>query len=163
MAEAEETKQEAEKPKSKMLLIIIIAVLSVLLVGGGVTAFFMLSGSKDKTAQNEAPKATPAIYFDFKPPFIVNYQVKGRQRFVQISISVLTRKSSVVDVLKKQMPLLRNNLLMTLSSQDFESLRTPEGKEALRQAMLDQIQKVVSQSTGEPGVEQVLFTNFVMQ
>ena len=123
----------------------------------------MLSGSKEKVAENAAPKPTPAIYYDFKPPFIVNYQVKGRQRFVQVSISVLTRKPEVVDALKKHMPLLRNNLVMALSAQDFEALRTPEGKEALRQTMLDQIQKVLTQETGEAGVEQVLFTNFVMQ
>lgn len=162
-----EAAEAAEKPKSKMLLIIIIA-LVVVLVGGGAAAFFMLSGGdKDKKegeaeASEEAAHA-PAIYFDMKPPFIVNFQVNGRQRYVQVSLSVMTRKQAVVDLIQKHMPLIRNNLVMMLSSQDFEVLRTPEGKESLRQATLEDIQKIVTEETGEPGVEQVLFTNFVMQ
>lgn len=169
MAKEESKKEEGEqqeKPKSKMMLIIIVAVLVALLAGGGVAAFFLMSGDKGGDAKPEEEEATaiqPAIYFDFKPPFIVNYQVNGRQRFVQVALSVMTRKQAVVDALQKHLPLIRNNLLMVFSAQDFETLRSPEGKEALRLAALDELQKIVTEETGEPGIEQVLFTNFVMQ
>jgi len=165
MAKEEKTEEQQEKPKSKMMLIIIIAVLVVLLVGGGVAAFFMMSGGDEDAAAQEAaePQQMPAIYFDFKPPFVVNYQWNGRQRFVQVSLSVMTRKGAVVDAIQKHMPLIRNNLLMVFSAQEFEMLRTPEGKEALRQQVLEDLQKVLNEEIGEPGVEQVLFTNFVMQ
>ena len=166
MAKEEKTEDKAEdKPKSKMMLIIIIAALVALLAGGGVAAFFMMSGGEDKAAETaaEEPAHQPAIYFDFKPPFIVNYNWNGRQRFVQVGLSIMTRKGAVVDALQKHMPLIRNNLLMVFSSQDFEMLRTPEGKETLRQQLLEEIQKVLNEEIGEPGVEQVLFTNFVMQ
>lgn len=166
MAKEEKTEEQPqEKPKSKMMLIIIIAVLVALLAGGGIAAFFMMSGGDEDAAAQEAaePQQMPAIYFDFKPPFIVNYQWNGRQRFVQVSLSVMTRKGAVVDAIQKHMPLIRNNLLMVFSAQDFEMLRTPEGKEALRQQVLEDLQKVLNEEIGEPGVEQVLFTNFVMQ
>ncbi len=46
-------------------------------------------------------------------------------------------------------------------------VRTPNGndygKDILRQQALDEVQRVLEEETGEPGVEQVLFTNFVMQ
>ncbi len=155
--------QEEEKPKSKMMLIIII-VLVVLLIGGGVAAFLLLSGGDEDSAEEQAePTQQPAIYYDFKPPFVANYQWKNRQRYVQLSISMMTRKESVVGAVQKHMPLVRNNLVMILGSQDFEVMRTPEGKDALRQAILEELQKILTQETGEPGVEQVLFTNFVMQ
>lgn len=165
MAKEEKTEEQQEKPKSKMMLIIIIAVLGVLLIGGGVAAFLMLSGGDDaaESTEEQTPQNAPAIYFDFKPPFIVNYQWNGRQRFVQVSLSVMTRKGSVVDTLQQHMPLIRNNLLMVFSAQDFDMLRTPEGKETLRQLVLEDLQKVLNEEIGEPGVEQVLFTNFVMQ
>ena len=165
MAKEEKAEEQQEKPKSKMMLIIIIAVLVALLVGGGVAAFFMMSGGDDKesSAAEQTPTQQPAIYFDFKPPFIVNFQINGRQRFAQISLSIMTRKGSVVDALQKHMPLIRNNLLMVFSSQEFDALRTPEGKEMLRQQVLEEMQKVLNEEIGEPGVEQVLFTNFVMQ
>lgn len=161
----DESKEEQgeEKPKSKMLLIIIIA-LVVLLIGGGVAAFLMMSGGEEETAaESSEPAQMPAIYFDFKPPFVVNYKWKNRQRYVQISLSMMTRDDSVIATLQKHMPLVRNNLVMILSAQDFEVLRTPEGKEALRQSILEELQKIMTDETGEPGVEQVLFTNFVMQ
>ncbi|MFZ5602052.1 MAG: flagellar basal body-associated protein FliL [Pseudomonadota bacterium] len=166
--DAPEKTEGAEKPKSKMLLIIIIA-LVVLLAGGGVAAFFILSGGdKDDKKEGEGDaevevQHTAAIYFDFKPPFIVNYQWNGRQRYVQISLSVMTRNQAAVDAIQKHMPLIRNNLVMVFSSQDFDMLRTPEGKEAVRKAALEEIQKILTEETGEPGIEQVLFTNFVMQ
>ena len=65
--------------------------------------------------------------------------------------------------MQKHMPLVRNNVVMILSSQDFEVMRTPEGKDALRQAVLEEIQSILTDETGDAGVEQVLFTNFVMQ
>ena len=52
---------------------------------------------------------------------------------------------------------------MLFSGQEFEALQTPEGKEALRQASLAEVQKVMQEKIGKPGVEQVLFTDFVMQ
>lgn len=155
--------QGEEKPKSKMLLIIIIA-LVVLLIGGGVGAFLMMSGGDEEVAEESAePTQQPAIYFDFKPPFVVNYQWKGRQRYVQISLSMMTRSEAVIGTIQKHMPLVRNNLVMILGAQDFEVLRTPEGKETLRQTILEELQKIMTEETGDPGVEQVLFTNFVMQ
>lgn len=163
MAKEEKAEEQQEKPKSKMMLIIIIAVLVVLLLGGGITAFLMMGGDDGAEANVETPAQQPAIYFDFKPPFIVNYQWQGRQRFVQVSLSVMTRKGAIVDAMQKHMPLIRNNLLMVFSAQEFEMLRTPEGKEALRQVVLEELQKILTEETGEPGVEQVLFTNFVMQ
>jgi len=157
------TSEEQEKPKSKML-IIIIAVLVVLLIGGGVAAFLMMSGGDEPASEEPAePVQQPAIYYDFKPPFVVNYQWKGRQRYVQMSMSIMTRNAAAIDTINTHMPLVRNNLVMVLGSQDFEMLCTPEGKEALRQSVLEEIQKILTEEMGEPAVEQVLFTNFVMQ
>ena len=164
MADDEEKTEEQGKSGSKKL-IIIIAVLVLLLIGGGVAAFFLLSGSDQQAEQveNAEPVQKPAIYFDFKPPFVVNYQWKGRQRYVQISMSVMTREEKVVDTLTTHMPLVRNNLVMILGSQDFENLRTPEGKEAVRESILEELNRILTDEMGEPGVEKVLFTNFVMQ
>ncbi|MAR90586.1 MAG: flagellar basal body-associated FliL family protein [Pseudomonadota bacterium] len=163
MADEENNTEEQAKPKSKLMLIIII-VLVVLLIGGGVAAFLMMSGGDDSAEEVAAePTQQPAIYFDFKPPFVVNYQWKGRQRYVQISLSLMTRNPAAIETINTHMPLVRNNLVMILGSQDFEMLRTPEGKEALRQSILEELQKILTEEMGEPAVEQVLFTNFVMQ
>ena len=162
MAE-EENSAESGQSKSKLLIIIII-VLLVLLIGGGVAAFMMISGQgSSETEANAEPVQMPAIYFDLKPPFVVNFQQNGRQRYVQMSLTVLARQESAISALTTHMPQVRNNLVLLLSTQDFEILRSPEGKEELRTQLLDEMRKILLEETGEPGIEQVLFTNFVMQ
>ena len=165
MADDDKEQESEEKPKSKMMLIIVIVLVAVL-VGGGVAVFFMMSGGDgggESSDTEEVAANAPAIYFNLKPPFVVNYSWKGRQRYVQISVAVMTRKESAIEALQKHMPLVRNNLVMAFGSQEFEGMRTEEGKEALRQKALEELQTIVNEETGDPGVEQVLFTNFVMQ
>ena len=61
------------------------------------------------------------------------------------------------------MPFVRNNILMILGEQTLETILTSDAKETLRESILKEIQFVLTQMTGEPGVEQVYFTSFVMQ
>ncbi|MCY1458553.1 Flagellar basal body-associated protein FliL [compost metagenome] len=61
------------------------------------------------------------------------------------------------------MPVLRNKLVMLFSGQNFDTLVTPVGKEMLRQQATATVQELAKQETGELAVEQVLFTNFVLQ
>ncbi len=162
---ADEQQGESEdKPKSKMMLIIII-VLVIVLAGGGAAAFFLMGGdvASEEVVEEKIAMAKPAVYFELKPPIMVHYKEKGRQRYVQISVAVMTRNDAVIDALQKHMPLVRNNLVMVFGAQDFAGLKTQEGKEALREKALEELQAIVSDEMGEPGLEKVLFTNFVMQ
>lgn len=154
-----------EEPKSKSKLLIIIVALVVILGGAGAAAFFLLMGSDEPEQVEDVSEdvKAQAIYIPLKPPFVVTYSVGGRQRFVQITVSLMTRSNDVVRAVQTHMPLVRNNLVTVFSSQEFDELQTYEGKEALRQIALEEIQAIVEEEIGIPGVEQVLFTNFVMQ
>ena len=52
---------------------------------------------------------------------------------------------------------------MLFSSQDFASLATPVGQEMLRQQATASVQELAQKEIGKLAVEQVLFTNFVLQ
>jgi len=52
---------------------------------------------------------------------------------------------------------------MLIGGQLYEEIQTAEGKELLRQQCLQELQKIMQEEIGKPGVEQVLYTNFVMQ
>lgn len=105
----------------------------------------------------------PAIYYPLQPVFIVNFETQGRQRFLQAELNLMLRDSSIIPALELHMPAIRNSLVMLFSGQIYEDLQTAEGKELLRQQALLKVQEVLTQEIGKPGVEQVLFTNFVMQ
>lgn len=118
---------------------------------------------KDKKGKAAAPKA-PAIYVEFAPPFVVNFDAKGVMRFLQVTIQVMTRDHETSELIKLHDPKIRNNMLMLLGSQTLDTIATAEAKEALRKQALDTIKKVVGDEGGEAEkVEDLYFTSFVMQ
>jgi flagellar FliL protein len=68
-----------------------------------------------------------------------------------------------VDLVKEHRPAIRNSLVMLFGNQDPDTLNTREGKETLRSETLAEIQKVMTEETGDVGVDSVFFTSFVMQ
>lgn len=179
MAKKEEAKAPAAeadgKPagKSKLKLIILIVVGLLLAIGLSVGAtLFFLKGDKKEEAKSEEHAATEdagkpvkkqAIYEVLAPAFVVNYNYKGRQRYMQVSVALMGRDKAELDALHEHMPVLRNNLVMLFSGQDFEALSTPVGKEMLRQQTMASVQALAQKETGKMAVEQVLFTNIVLQ
>lgn len=151
--------------KSKMLIIVVCSLLAAGAAGGGV--FFMTQKKGDEhAAEAEAPAAVklPAIYSKFDPPFVVNFQNKGQMRFLQVSIEVMTRDPAAAEMIKQHDPKLRNDLLMLLGGQTFETLNSREGKEQLRQEALKAVSDVIAAEGGKAeSVEQLYFTSFVMQ
>jgi flagellar FliL protein len=192
----DEAAAEAKKKKKKLFMFIGVAALLVLISVGA--TFFIVSkmmGSKhsddSEEAASEASESAetaiaPAIYYPMKPNFTVNYDVNGRQRFLQAELTLMYRDEAVVKTLELHMPAVRNGLVMLLSNQVFEELQTAEGKEKLRAAALKTVQDIIAKEEAasaekgkvkddekdkektkdkkpQPNIEQVLFTQFVMQ
>lgn len=134
-------------------------------------------GEKDNEKDNEKDKAegegeedtnpdgTPrvALYMDIEQPFVVNFQDEGQLRYLQITISVMTKNPKVVEEMKRHMPLIRNNLVMLFSGQTREGIISREGKEKIRKEAEAEVQKILKEQTGNPGVKALYFTSFVMQ
>jgi flagellar FliL protein len=161
----------AEKPagKSKLKLIIVIVVVLLLAIGGSVGATWLLLSKnmeREDPAQAEeqaAPVRQAAIYEVLAPAFVVNFNYNGRQRYMQVTVALMARDQAALDALKAHMPVLRNNLVMLFSGQDFESLSSSVGKEMLRQKATASVQELAQKEVGKTVIEQVLFTNFVLQ
>lgn len=175
MAE-EELAVEAGGGKKKMLIIIIAVV--VLLIGGGVAAYMMLAGgSSEEVAESavEETEAAPeeaedvdatqgdAFYVGMPRAFVFNAMGHGRDRLVQIKVKLLVRGGDRETAAKKHIPLIEDTLLTVFSASDAEMLASQKGKEELRQMALESVQKALEPIVGNPVVEKVLFTGFVMQ
>ncbi|HJW81318.1 MAG TPA: flagellar basal body-associated FliL family protein [Acidiferrobacterales bacterium] len=134
-------------------------------------------GGKESEQDNEKDKAegegeedtnpdgTPrvALYMDIEQPFVVNFQDEGQLRYLQITISVMTKNPKVIEEMKRHMPLIRNNLVMLFSGQTREGIISREGKEKIRKDAEAEVQKILKEQTGNPGVKALYFTSFVMQ
>lgn len=159
--------EEDEASGGKKKLIIIIALALVLLGGGGAAAYFFLFSGSDNPEVEDTEEVSlvgvPSIYLALEPVFIIDFMVDGKQRYVQLNMTVKSKSAEQIDAVTLHMPLIRNSLVLLFSSQSFAELQTEEGKVALKQASVDAINGILEQETGLGGVDGVLFTNFVMQ
>lgn len=160
---------DGQPKKSRLKLIILIVVGLLLAVGLSVGGTWFILSKGDKSEESAEPAAAaapvrqPAVYLDMQPAFVVNFNVEGRTRYLQVSMAAMGRDAAAMDKLKVHMPVLRNRLVMLLAGQDFKALLTPLGKELLLQQALASVQELAQKETGSPVIEQVLFTNFVLQ
>ncbi len=164
--------------KKKLILIIGLAVgLIILSVGGTLAALKFLSppqAAADSASPAGPVALAPALYLQLTPNFTINFNVNGRQRFLQAELTLVYRDKNLEALLKLHMPVIRNNLVMLMSGKNFDELQTVEGKEQLRREALVAVQAIVAKEQAEQtqvpeaqrakgNVEQVLFTTFLMQ
>jgi len=122
------------------------------------------SDTKEKKSEkNKSKTPKTSIYYKFDPPFVVNFQGQGGNRFLQVTIEAMTYDPTVVPAIEQNMPIIRNNLVFLMSSVDYKQISTLEGKQKLRADTLAEIQNVLKDKIGKPGVEEVYFTSIVMQ
>ncbi|AXO62286.1 flagellar basal body-associated protein FliL [Pseudomonas sp. phDV1] len=159
--------QPTGKSKLKLIILIVVGLLLAVGLSVGGTWFILSKGDKSEEAKPAeaaaAPVRQPAIYQDLMPAFVVNFNYQNRTRYLQVSMALMSRDAAGMEKLKVHMPVLRNRLVMLLSGQDFAVLQTPLGKEMLLQQALASVQELAQKETGSTVVEQVLFTNFVLQ
>lgn len=116
------------------------------------------TAEKPPSAVSKAP-----IYLPLEPPLVVNFDRPDRIGYLQAGLQLMARQQSVIDAVRRNMPMIRNSLLMLLSSQSYEQLSSREGKERLQQKTLDEVNGVLDQVHAPGHIEAVYFTAFVMQ
>lgn len=158
---SEQKQEDGKGGKSLKSLIIMIVAAVVLLAAGGGATFFLMSGNAPK--EEKVEHVVEKLYFDMGKPMVVNFPKGSIAQHGRITISLLAEGAETIEVLKKNEPMIRNNLLMLIGGQDAANLNTHEGKETLRKAILDNVNDVLKKMAGKGRVEEIFFTSFVMQ
>ena len=188
--DAPEAGAATPKPKKRLGRLLILLVGALVLGGGGLGAALYASGwlagggeeanhphlvARDDVSAEQVAAATErahaghvdarvfqATYHTMEQNFTSN--LRGGDSFVQIGIGVSTYYDErVIEHLEKHQMAIRSAILMTLSQQDPLVLATPEGKEALRQALKNAVNAVLTSKEGFGGIDEVFFTSFVTQ
>lgn len=174
----EDTEQKA-KGSGGGRTIVILAVLILLLggAGAGVYLFYpdllgkLTSAHSDAAAVNAKAKAAdakpktkePPIYVELGDSFVVNFNDGNRTRYLQVRIEAMTRDPAIASAINTHLPRIRNNLVFLLSAVDSATINTVPGKEKLRDDALKEVQGVLRDEIGKPGIEAIYFTSFVVQ
>ncbi|QGP79953.1 flagellar basal body-associated FliL family protein [Sphingobium sp. CAP-1] len=108
------------------------------------------------------PAAYQATYFQLQAPFTSN--MSDTDAFAQITVAVSTYYDyRVIAAIKQHEMPVRSQVLMMLAQQPQEVLDTPQGKQMLQKKIRDIVNDILKQKTGYGGVDNVYFTNFVIQ
>lgn len=108
------------------------------------------------------PKKFEVTYIGLDQSFTAN--LADGAGFVQLGISLATYyDGKVVQNVERQAVPIRSSVLMVLSQQDAAVLSTPQGKQMLQRDLTHAINDVLRQKEGFGGIDNVYFTNLVIQ
>lgn len=160
---------EAELPaagKSRKKMLIIAGAGAALLLAGGGGAWYFLNGSQHAggtTAKAPAPKpAAPPVFLALET-FTVNLQSDEAQQFLQVNITLQVANEAQIDLIKTNMPQVRNRLLLLLSGKKAADILSVQGKKKLATEIMEQIKQPFTPQGPRPEVSDVFFTSFVVQ
>jgi flagellar FliL protein len=104
-------------------------------------------------------------YVALTPPFVGNYALDGSPKLhvYKADVALRVKGAEAQKLVKQNEPLIRNQLVALFTQQTVDSMSNVDAKEKLRQEALKQTQQVLSQETGQPVVEDLLFNNFIAQ
>ncbi|UTW46360.1 flagellar basal body-associated FliL family protein [bacterium SCSIO 12696] len=166
---------DQEQQKGGNLKLIIIVAVAALALGAG-AAWFMVPkpevseagdaaeteqvADAESTAGESAEPAPEPIYYDLGQDFVSNLKEGGLMR---MKASVMSYDQAVIDKVTYNKAAIVHEILSLLRAQTQANLSTTDGQEALRTAIKDKIQSIIRRSDGDPGVEEVYITDFILQ
>jgi flagellar protein FliL len=114
-------------------------------------------------AEDEEKKEEPVAihYYQVKPALVANLASGGR--YIRCDIQLMTHDQAFVEDMRLHDAAIRHTLLLLLSDQDGNKIKTPGGKEGLRKEALSQINRLLKELTGKAAVESLFFTTFFVQ
>lgn len=108
------------------------------------------------------PRKYEVTYFPIEQQFTANLADGGG--FAQVGISLATYYDSrVISNIKRQIVPIRSAVLMTLSVQESSVLSTPEGRQLFQRQLTRAVNQVLRDKEGFGGVDNIYFTNLVIQ
>jgi flagellar FliL protein len=169
MAEADEKPAEQPEPAKKKSKLPLIASGVLVLAGAVVASWYLGMGpfagggarhSEATAAIEEHPdeeKGKPAAILALEP-FIANLADDGGRRYLKATFQV-DFGTAVPPTMQARQPQVRDLLLTLFTSKTFDDIRTPEGKQQLREEIIARINQVLDRDA----VKAVYFTEFIVQ
>ena len=154
---------------SNKILIILIGVLMVFMLGMGGGLYLMWNKLSDLNIQANAnagvqPSQAAVDEHPLGPiyaldTFIVNLADKGGQRYLRVTIDLELGSPKLETELEKRLPQVRDSILMILPSKRFNDISSVQGKTALRDEILENLNGYFTQGK----ITNLYFKEFVVQ
>ncbi|WP_423821820.1 flagellar basal body-associated protein FliL [Salinisphaera sp. SPP-AMP-43] len=144
------------------LPILIALIVLILLVAAAIGGYFFMAQSSDadtsaKAEQQPPPKPT----FVKVHPMTVNLASDARVLYIGLSLNVADQATA--ELLDSHMPEVRNRMLITLSDQKAEQLTSAQGKREIAETLRKTLRQPYSADGEDVAINDVLFTDFIVQ
>jgi|UniRef100_A0A7C3Z7Z4 flagellar FliL protein len=151
---------ESPKTKRSIKKVLIIALVGLVLIGGGLAAYVMLTDEPQMGKGAQAGQVTPKPGVTMAlEPFLVNLADKESRRYLKLKVELEVDNEASAKELEKSLPRIRDALILLLSSKTYLDLASFEGKQQLKQDIKNRIAAL----PGGQKVSDVFFTEFVAQ
>lgn len=127
------------------------------------TAFAMVVALLSPMAGAEDEGSTGPVYVALEPEFTVNYGEGNRLRYLQAAITLQVADNNAALEVNVHSDALRHEIIMAISEQTTETIRSSQNRQVMQEELSERLRALMEEETGEPRIEQVLFTSFVVQ
>jgi len=155
----------------KKLIIMILA--AILVLGAGAGGGWYFSQSQAAHGEEEAPakehkkkkKKDPEAKPEYVPveAFTVNLQPENGEQYLQVQFTLQVAGAEQATLVKDNMAVVRNRVLLLLSGKKASEINTVQGKQQLATEIKESITEPFEKDGDEQEVSDVLFTSFIIQ
>lgn len=142
---------------------VIMGIVTALLICGAGGAYYYFEIMSADQEEKKPPVDDRAFIYVEVPPVVANFSVKGKMRYLQITLSIQTRDTASSELLKDNLPLIQSELLLIMQASDFDDLNTRDGKKRFLTLVENDISALFDQSPKPFELERAMLTGFVIQ
>jgi flagellar protein FliL len=148
-----------------MKRILVIALIAIFAAGaaGAATWFLMQRQAASAPAAPAAPVPVVPVYFALDPMTVNLQSDDGETHYLRIGLTLKLDNLKTQDELRDRMPEIRSRVLLALSNKHPADLATLDGKRALATELAVLIAQPTEPHSAPAKVDDVLFTEFVVQ
>ncbi|WP_434107732.1 flagellar basal body-associated protein FliL [Paraburkholderia caffeinilytica] len=152
-------------PLKRIILIALIAIIAAAAAGGGVWFFMSKRGPAPAStgAVSAPPPLAVPLFFPLESMTVNLQSDDGQQHFLRIGLTLKLNDPKTQQELSDHMPEVRSRILLALSNKHPEELAPLEGKRALATELQTLIEQPTDKGAPPIHVQDVLFTEFVVQ
>lgn len=149
---------------SSTILIFLSLYLRIIMLRFGVfvLAFFLAHGvfaADDEEAAEGAPSYVP-----LGDSMVLNLSTtKKRLTFLQLKVDVLVEDAEAEAAVTTHIPAIRHQIIVLLSEQNAMDMKSPIKRNDIRKLATDQVKEVMDELSSDDGIEDVLFSSFLIQ
>ena len=156
--------QEEVKKGSPMKKIIIIFLGLIILSGGGYFGFnYFIKGKEKKETKTVQAKPRPKETMNLSlDPFIANLrdEEKTGKRYLKISMVLeIVKDKKINQLIQKDMPKIKDSILLLLTSLEYNDINTLEGKLSLKKEIIKRVNNILNGDF----IKDIYFIEFVVQ